>query len=155
MNRTDQIKLEAYSLGVDVVDWDFKDTRIKGLYCDGTIALSSKLCEAEQAAVLAEELGHHLTAAGDILDQNSEANRKQELRGRIWAYNRLIGLSGILKAYRAGCRNRFEMADCLDVPEETLQEAIEYYHRKYGICVELDNYVIYFEPLGVLELIDL
>ena len=139
MNRTDQLRHEAYSFGVDVVDWDFKDTRIKGLYCDGTIALSSRLCEREQTAVLAEELGHHLTAAGE----------------GIWAYNRLIGLSGILKAYKAGCRNRFEMADCLEVPEETLQEAIDYYHHKYGICVELDNYVIYFEPLGVLELMDL
>lgn len=152
MNRTDQIRHEAHSLGVEVVDWDFKDTRIKGLYCDGTIALSSRLCETEQTAVLAEELGHHLTAAGDILDQSSETSRKQELRGRIWAYNRLIGLSGILKAYKAGCRNRFEMADCLEVPEETLQEAIDYYHHKYGICTELDNYVICFEPLGVLEI---
>ena len=76
MNKTDQIKLEAHSLGVDVVDWDFKDTRIKGLYCDGTIALNSKLTNKEQAAVLAEELGHHLTAAGDILDQSVTVNRK-------------------------------------------------------------------------------
>lgn len=155
MNRTDQIRLEAYSLGVDVVDWDFKDTRIKGLYCDGTIALNSKLTNKEQAAVLAEELGHHLTAAGNILDQSVTANRKQELRGRIWAYNRLIGLTGILRAYKVGCRNRYEMAECLDVPEDTLQEALNYYHHKYGICTILDNYVIYFEPLGVLEIKDL
>ena len=155
MNRTDQIKLEAHSLGVDVVDWDFKDTRIKGLYCDGTIALNSKLTNKEQAAVLAEELGHHLTAAGDILDQSVTANRKQELRGRIWAYNRLIGLTGILRAYKNGCRNRYEIAECLDVPEDILQEALNYYHHKYGICTNLDNYVIYFEPLGVLEIKDL
>lgn len=154
MNRTDQIRLEAYSLGVDVVDWDFKDTRIKGLYCDGTIALSSKLTNREQAAVLAEELGHHLTAAGDILDQSVSANRKQELHGRIWAYNRLIGLTGIIRAYKMGCRNRYEMAECLDVPEETLQEALNYYHARYGVCTQVDNYVIYFEPsLGVMELI--
>ena len=154
MNRTDQIRLEAYSLGVDVVDWNFKDTRIKGLYCDGTIALSSKLTNKEQAAVLAEELGHHLTAAGDILDQSVAANRKQELHGRIWAYNRLIGLTGIIRAYRMGCRNRYEVAECLDVPEETLQEALTYYHARYGVCTQVDNYVIYFEPvLGVMELI--
>ena len=154
MNRTDQIRLEAYSLGVDVVDWDFKDTRIKGLYCDGTIALSSKLTNKEQAAVLAEELGHHLTAAGDILDQSVTANRKQELRGRIWAYNRLIGLTGIIRAYKIGCRNRYEVAECLDVPEETLQEALNYYRARYGVCTQVDNYVIYFEPaLGVMELI--
>lgn len=154
MNRTDQIRLEAYSLGVDVVDWDFKDTRIKGLYCDGTIALSSKLTNKEQAAVLAEELGHHLTAAGDILDQSITVNRKQELRGRIWAYNRLIGLTGIIRAYKMGCRNRYEVAECLDVPEDTLQEALNYYHARYGVCTQVDNYVIYFEPvLGVMELI--
>lgn len=155
MNKTDQIKLEAHSLGVDVVDWDFKDTKIKGLYCDGTIALNSKLTNKEQAAVLAEELGHHLTAAGDILDQSVTANRKQEHRGRIWAYNRLIGLTGILRAYKIGCRNRYEIAECLDVPEDILQEALNYYHHKYGICTNLDNYVIYFEPLGVLEIKDL
>ena len=155
MNKTDQIRHEAYSLGVDVVDWDFKDTRIKGLYCDGTIALSSRLTNKEQSAVLAEELGHHLTAAGDILDQSVTTNHKQELRGRIWAYNRLIGLTGILRAYKIGCRNRFEIADCLDVPEDTLQEALNYYQHKYGICTKLDNYVIYFEPLGVLEIKDL
>lgn len=154
MNRTDQIRLEAYSLGVDVVDWDFKDTRIKGLYCDGTIALNSNLTNKEQAAVLAEELGHHLTAAGNILNQSVTANRKQELRGRIWAYNRLIGLTGIIRAYKMGCRNRYEVAECLDVPEDTLQEALNYYHARYGICTQVDNYVIYFEPaLGVLELI--
>lgn len=154
MNRTDQIRLEAYSLGVDVVDWDFKDTRIKGLYCDGTIALSSKLTNKERAAILAEELGHHLTAAGDILDQSITDNRKQELRGRIWAYNRLIGLTGIIRAYKMGCRNRYEVSECLDVPEDTLQEALNYYHARYGICTQVDNYVIYFEPvLGVMELI--
>ena len=154
MNRTDQIRLEAYSLGVDVADWDFKDTRIKGLYCDGTIALNSKLTNKEQAAVLAEELGHHLTAAGNILDQSVSANRKQELRGRIWAYNRLVGLTGILRAYKVGCRNRYEMAEFLDVPEDTLQEALNYYHARYGVYTQVDNYVIYFEPaLGVMELI--
>ena len=38
--------------------------------------------------------------------------------------------------------------------EETLQEALNYYHARYGVCTQVDNYVIYFEPaLGVMELI--
>ena len=91
---------------------------------------------------------------GNILDQSVTANRKQELRGRIWAYNRLIGLTGILRAYKMGCRNRYEIAECLDVPEETLQEALNYYHARYGVCTQIDNFVIYFEPaLGVMELL--
>lgn len=154
MNITEELTEEAYSHGAETIDWRFTSDRIKGLYCDGMIAISDKLTNREHAAVLAEELGHHLTAAGNILDQNDTSNRKQELRGRIWAYNRLISLTGILGAYKMGCRNRYEMAECLDVPEDTLQEALDYYRSRYGICKQLDNYVIYFEPaLGVMELI--
>ena len=153
MNTTEELTEEAYSHGAETIDWSFTSDRIKGLYCDGVIAISDRLTKKEQAAVLAEELGHHLTASGNILEQGVTANRKQELRGRIWAYNRLIGLTGILKAYKAGCRNRYEMAECLDVPEETLQEALDYYHSRYGVCTQVDNYVIYFDPLGVMELI--
>ena len=154
MNTAEELTEEAYSLGAETIDWRFTSDRIKGLYCDGMIAISDRLTGKEQAAVLAEELGHHLTAVGTILDQSVTANRKQELRGRIWAYNRLIGLTGILRAYKMGCRNRYEIAECLDVPEDTLQEALNYYHARYGVCTQVDNYVIYFEPaLGVMELI--
>lgn len=154
MTKAEELRQEAADSGVDIIDWRFNSENIKGLYCDGTIALNRSIrTSAERASVLAEELGHHFTAAGSILDQSDANNRKQELRGRIWAYNRLIGLEGILKAYRAGCRNRFEMAELLDVTEEMLQKAVAYYRARYGLYYKLDNYVIYFEPLGVMELI--
>lgn len=154
MTTTEELTEEARSHGAETIDWRFTSDRIKGLYCDGVIAISDRLTGKEQAVVLAEELGHHLTAVGNILDQSVTANRKQELSGRIWAYNRLIGLTGILRAYKMGCRNRYEIAECLDVPEDTLQEALDYYRSRYGVCVQVDNYVIYFEPsLGVMELI--
>ena len=153
MNITEELTEEAYRHGAETIDLRFTTDRIKGLYCDGVIAISDKLTTREHAAVLAEELGHHLTVAGNILDQSVTANRKQELRGRVWAYNRLIGLTGILSAYKSGCRNRYEMSECLDVPEDTLQEALDYYRSRYGACTQVDNYVIYFDPLGVMELI--
>lgn len=154
MNRTEELRQHAADYGAEVIDWKFQTDRIKGLYCDGVIAVSKDIdTSAEMACVLAEELGHHLTASGDILDQKDTSNRKQELKGRIWAYNRLIGLTGIIKAYRAGCRNRYEIAQNLEVTEDMLQDAIDYYREKYGLCVQVDNYTIYFEPLGVMELI--
>jgi len=154
MNRTEELRQQAADNGAEVIDWKFQTDRIKGLYCDGVIAVSKDIdTSAERTCVLAEELGHHLTASGDILDQKDTSNRKQELRGRIWAYNRLIGLTGIIKAYRAGCKNRYEIAQNLEVTEEMLQDAIDYYREKYGLCVQVDNYTIYFEPLGVMELI--
>ena len=100
----------------------------------------------EKACVLAEELGHHYTSVGCILDQTDLANRKQERQARLWGYNKLIGLMGIVRAFNAGCQNQYEIADYLDVTEEYLQECINCYQSKYGICTTVDNYVIYFVP---------
>ena len=154
MNKTEELIEEAKVHGAEVIDWKFQTGRVKGLYCDGVIAMSKDIdTSAERACVLAEELGHHLTASGGIIDQTDTSSRKQELKGRIWAYNRLIGLTGIINAYRAGCRNRYEISQNLEVTENMLQEAIDYYRGRYGLFTQLDNYVIYFEPLGVMEII--
>ena len=106
----------------------------------------------EKACVLAEELGHYYTTSGNILDQNEVTNRKQELRARLWAYNHQIGLIGIIRAYEHGCRNASEMAEYLNVTEEFLQDALNCYRSKYGICVECDNYIVFFIPaLAVMK----
>lgn len=142
---------ESRGLSVKEKPLQYNDGRIRG---NRILIRSTIETRCQKAAVLCEEIGHYETAVGNILDQSITANRKQELRGRIWAYNRLIGLTGIIRAYKMGCRNRYEMAECLDVPEDTLQEALNYYHARYGVCTQVDNYVIYFEPaLGVMELL--
>lgn len=107
----------------------------------------------EKACVLAEELGHHYTTAGDILDQTDDWNHKQEQQARTWAYNKMVGLMGIVNAYKASCRNAYEMAEYLEVTEEFLYNTLERYREKYGEYTIVDNYTIYFEPyLAVLEI---
>lgn len=106
----------------------------------------------EKACVLAEELGHYHTTVGNILDQNIASNRKQERRARLWAYDKMIGLAGIIKGFEAGCQSRYELAEYLGVTEEFLQEAIDCYKEKYGPCIEVDDYTIVFAPgLGVIK----
>ena len=105
----------------------------------------------EKACVLAEELGHYYTTVGDILDQSKRENRKQERQARLWAYNKQIGLIGLVRAFEHGCQNRFEIAEYLEVTEEFLEEC---YRNKYGICKRVDNYVVYFIPqLSVMKLV--
>lgn len=153
MNKLEELQEEAFQCNIDVVDYAFNSDRIKGLYCNGNIALSKKLEPIEKACVLAEELGHHYTTTGNILDLNNTECRKQERYARLWAYNKLIGLAGIISAYKAGCKNIFEMAEHLEVSEAFLLDALQDYKSRYGICTKLDNYIIYFEPnLGVFEL---
>ena len=118
-----------------------------GRIMDNKIAIRQDIpTQTQKACVMAEELGHHYTSVGNILDQDDVGNRKQELRARAWAYDKMIGLTGLLQAFRHGCRNRFEMAEYLDVTEEFLMESLAHYKNQYGVYTRIDNYVIYFEP---------
>lgn len=125
-----------------------------GLISGRRIAIRRNIeTQAGKSCVLAEEIGHHCTSSGNILDQTNIMNRKQEYRARLYGYNLKIGLSGLIRAYEADCRNIFEMAEFLDATEEYLREAIQCYRSKYGICVAVDNYIIYFEPFAVMKMI--
>ena len=125
-----------------------------GLLNGRRIAIRKNIAtQAEKSCVLAEELGHHYTSSGDILDQTDVMNQKQEYRARLYGYNLKIGLTGLIRAYEAGCRNLYEMAEFLDTTEEYLKEAIRCYRSKYGVCAAIDNYVIYFEPFAVMRMI--
>lgn len=119
---------------------------LKGLCYNGNIAIEESLTQIEKACVLAEELGHHYTTVGNIIDMTDAQNRKQERQARLWAYNKQIGLAGIIRAFEAGCQDMHEIAEYLEVTEEFLHEAIECYRNKYGVFTTLDNYVIYFIP---------
>ena len=126
------------------------DGRIKG----NRILIRKDMKTTQKSCVLAEELGHYHTTVGDILDQSNIENRKQEQHARAWAYNKMIGLVGIIKAYEHNCHSLHETAEFLNVTEEFLKEALKYYKRKYGDCTTIDNYIIYFEPyLGICKLI--
>ena len=155
MTELEQLENEAYRNNVDVIRYPFRSKKIKGLYCNGTVALNNTLdTDTEKKCILAEELGHYHTTVGNVLDQTSLDNRKQERTARIWAYDKLIGVTGLITAYKAGCKSLYEIAEHLSVSEPFLLEAIDIYKQKYGMYTTIDNYIIYFEPhLGVLELV--
>ena len=136
---------------IEVIDRCFNSNNIRGLYCNGTIALKKGMTSTEKACVLAEELGHHHTTVGNILDQSIAENRKQERRARLWAYKKAFDLIDLVSAYKHGCRNRYEIAEFLEVTEQFLQEAINTYKGIYGAYTTVDQYVVYFEPLGILK----
>lgn len=124
---------------------------LDGLCIGRKIFIRKELSDREKACILAEELGHYHTTTGDILDQTKIENRKQERRARAWGYEQLVGIIDLVNAYKEGVRSRYELADHLDVTEEFIEDAINYYKEKYGLLYEIDNYIIYFEPLVVME----
>ena len=153
INTYEALLDEASDIGLTVKEKPLKynNGRIKG----SRIAIRQDITTTtEKSCVLAEELGHHYTSVGNILDMTSAVNRKQERQARFWAYNKQIGLLGLVRAFEHGCQNRFEIAEYLEVTEEFLEECIECYRNKYGICKRVDNYVVYFIPqLSVMKLV--
>lgn len=151
MTTYEDLLLEADNNGLIAKEKPLKAN--KGRIMGNRIAIKRDLTETEKKCVLAEELGHYYTGIGNILDQSSVSNRKQERQGRVHSYNRLVGLIGIIDAYKAHCQNLSESAEHLHVSEDFLNEALLYYKNKYGVSTRIDNYVIFFEPhIAVLEL---
>ena len=142
---------EADTQGLIVKEKNLKynNGRIKG----NRIAIRKDISSTtEKACVLAEELGHHYTTVGNILDQSKAENRKQERRARLWAYRKMFDLVDLVAAYKYGCRNRYEIAEYLGVTEQFLEEALHTYKEKNGLYTKIDRYMICFEPLTVGEI---
>lgn len=103
-----------------------------------------------KSCILAEEIGHYYTTVGNILDQTKINNRKQELQARMWSYNKLIGLNGIVNAYKSGCKDLYEMADYLEVTESFLNDALDAYRNKYGTQIKHNGYEIVLDRKSVV-----
>lgn len=151
MNSYEQLVNECTD--VSVIEKHFK-SNAKGLCKGGKIGISKDIPTiSEKACILAEELGHHYTTVGNILDQSKIANRKQERIARLWAYKKMITLEKLTDARRCGCRNRFEIAEHLEVTEEFLQAAVDSYKSIYGVGYhQHGDYLICFEPLNIYRI---
>lgn len=149
----DELLSEAFDAGLVVKEKPLKAN--KGRIIGNNIAIKKEIPTLkEKSCVLAEELGHYYTSVGNIINQKIAVNRKQEYKARLWAYNRQVGLMGIVKTYEAGCQSLYEMAEYLDVTEEFLIDALQCYRGKYGERTIINNYIISFEPyLSVIKMI--
>ncbi|AOY76658.1 ImmA/IrrE family metallo-endopeptidase [Clostridium formicaceticum] len=128
----------------------------KGFYVETTVAkvilISKKVkITKEKRCVLAEEFGHHYTTVGDITDQTKVENRKQELKARRWAVKRLIRVEQFIDAFKAGVRNRHELAEFLDVTEDFIETALDHFKGIYGHSYTIGEYTIFFSPLYVYK----
>lgn len=146
----DELISEAEQIGLIVKEKPLQSA--DGRILNNKIVIRDSLDELGKKCVLAEEIGHYLKNAGDILDQRNTSNSRQEDRARSWAYDRLIGLDGLVSAFEYGCQTKFDVAEYLDVTTAFLDDALKKYKERYGIVVKYKEYFIYFYPcLAVLK----
>lgn len=148
----EKLVMEVEDEGIELFENNYIG-KLKGLYVDNTITLNTNITtEIEKKCILAEELGHYHTSSGDIRDQSKIENRKQELKARRWAVQKLIAIENFKDAFDAGIRNRYELSEFLGVSESFIEISLNHFKGIYGLYVQIDNYIVYFEPLSVVEM---
>lgn len=141
----EELLIEADEGGLDVKELDLQSA--DGRCWGDCIGIRRDISTTRKKAdVLAEEMGHHYTSVGRIVEQDTVESKKQERAARLWGYNKRIGLTGLISAYKAHCESLYDIAEYLDVSEDSLIEALECYRRIYGTGVMVDNYFLQFEP---------
>lgn len=106
-------------------------TGVKGLYKNNCIAIDKYISRREKKCTLAEELGHHYTSSGNILDMRLSNSLKQERIAREWGANKLINLNAFIEACKL-YDNIYQIAEELDVTYEVIETYSSYLYRTYA-----------------------
>lgn len=137
----------ATALGLTVEEEDLR--AFNGLIYKERILIDKKLGRIQKTCVLAEEISHFLNSSGNILDQKNEKNIKQELLARYKSIEILLCIEDIYNAKVNGCRNKFEVAEYLEVTEEFLEMALNIYRSIHGLMYLKGEYKLFLDTLDI------
>ena len=51
----EELQIQACKDGIEIIEYPFKSSNIKGLYCNGTVALNEDMTQVEKSCVLARK----------------------------------------------------------------------------------------------------
>lgn len=127
----------AYDEGIKVEYWNFEPP-LEGIYVaipdlPPVIGISNRLfeCSPRFRCVLAEELGHHFTTAGDALPKKLFHYRDRltvsqvEYRALRWAAEHLMPEDQLGQAFQSGCREVWELSEWFNVTHEMVSFRIK------------------------------
>lgn len=124
----------------------------KGLYIDNTVYLNQNQSASELFSTVAEEIAHHLTSYGDIINQSIADSRRQEKKARYVASLMTVSLDGLITCSENGLVYDWECAEFLEVTLSAFQEAIKLYQEKLGMTFDYKDYHFSFETAGTLDI---
>lgn len=117
---------------IKIYDWHIENAN--GIYVNidkiNAIALNYNEIGTyiEEKEILAEELGHYyMDATYPLYSNDITLIAKQEYRAKKWSFKVLIPISKIKELILKGYTKMYELAEILNVTEELLMLAINYY----------------------------
>lgn len=95
--------------------------------------------EIDKQVLVMEEFKHMMTSYGVILDPVNHGDVKQENKARGLAYKELVTMYDLFCCYNQGLNSEYEIAEELDLPQEFLHNAIQYFKDVTSGPIKLDN----------------
>lgn len=83
--------------------------------------------------VCCHELGHVATGALHKVDSPYELVERSEYRANRWTAEHFLTAAAFQEAFRAGCREPWQLAEYFDLPEADVQNALTYWTQSKGI----------------------
>ncbi|MGR3742148.1 ImmA/IrrE family metallo-endopeptidase [Companilactobacillus sp. DQM5] len=123
---------------------------LPGYNNDNEIFIDSRVSKKTQNELLAEEVAHYATTVGNIVNKNDSISRKQELQARRTAVTYLVTLDDLIECYEDGDTKLFELADHLNINEDKILNAIDYYRNKLGLNFKYKDY--YFDLTNTINI---
>lgn len=121
-----------------------------GLYVDNYVYLNPRQTHENLVGTVAEEIGHHLTTVGDIVDQDTNLKRKQERLARDIGASLVVSPTDIINCYENGCKTIDDCVINLGVTNQVFEDAISYYARRFNGIKTENGYTIFFRENGTI-----
>ncbi|AJD91577.1 hypothetical protein JMA_22600 [Jeotgalibacillus malaysiensis] len=102
--------------------------------------------------LLAEEIGHYETTAGDITDLDTIAKLKAEVVARRWGYEKIISLDDLVSCFEKNHLTAEDVAHDFEIELDALKIILDHYFDKYGPSVQHRGYIINFDPFIAINL---
>ncbi|OZS79484.1 hypothetical protein CF394_00840 [Tetzosporium hominis] len=105
--------------------------------------------------LLAEEIGHYETTAGDITMLDSISKIKAEMVARRWGYEKIISLDDLVSCFEKNHLTAEDVCHDFEIESDDLKVILDHYFDKYGPSVEHRGYIINFDPFIAINIKDL
>jgi len=129
--------------------------KLPGVIVDNFITINKKRSIYEKHFILAEEIGHYLTTAGNITKLNTVPKIKAEVVARRWGYEKIISLDDLVSCFEKNHLTAEDVAHDFEIEIKALKIILDHYFDKYGPSVQHKGYIINFDPFIAINLKDL
>lgn len=118
-------------MGIPIYSWPAGGVRAATLEMDGCYAVFADFFRfdsiAQQKRMLMHEMGHCATGCTHKLSSSFDIIERHEFKADKYAALRYLPPAAFEEAFKAACRQPWELAEWFGLPQEFISWAMEYY----------------------------